>query len=709
MSVNSPIFGIIPRQSVVGMEGMYTKMWDPPTENPETPDLIVPTNPVPEVMAAAGYQNPPSTPNTVERDLLHGANLPAYDGKDIHFMLFRDGDNPATGGGTFPGATLRVPRGVWFNGHTSGHGPPPHTIHWHGIEPTPINDGVGHCSMEIGKYTYQWQPNFMGFYFCHCHRNTVQHFEFGLYQALLIEAPDAYFATLWDPTIPIGAGRDRKRRCAANLSLIRGPGGLDPINAGSGAGFEGAIVANPFPGFIGGDIRDPDPEAANVALPAYLRFPVNPHAMTVPFDVEALWVVDDRDSKWSDLAPDARATYPKQGNTPGVDDNFHGNAGGGVGPSDFFAFNDFNPDYWYVTGVNFPGTKLGRTDNQGNPGTGTGTVPAGIVVPPQLMSGVSGVQVSIEAQVGQTVLLRLLNGAYNNITVRLPVDATIIAWDGRALGVAPFNAYNHAYTVPAGTPIHSSVARRFDALIKSDTPVSGFAEIEFTDTRCGTDNGFERPVLFTGKIPINIGAVVSGTVTVGGAPLEAVTVTLTGGPAGFTPMTTVTNKDGNYSFAGMPDGNYTITPTFAGYGMAPASISVTLPGATGPQNFLATQAAGLFNISGTVVGSRGPAEGIPRIIVTLSGAAAAQVVTDAEGHYHFTGLANGNYTVTPGAQLNANASIPGDVSGPSSMAHAFSPPSTDVTVNGANQTLSFLRGRTLAKPEGQRPTCCARG
>jgi len=44
----------IRRRSVVGMEGMFTKMWDPPTNNPDTPELLAPTNPVPEVMLAAG-------------------------------------------------------------------------------------------------------------------------------------------------------------------------------------------------------------------------------------------------------------------------------------------------------------------------------------------------------------------------------------------------------------------------------------------------------------------------------------------------------------------------------------------------------------------------------------------------------------------------------------------------------------------------------
>ena len=55
-----------------------------------------------------------------------------------------------------------------------------------------MNDGVGHASMEIGEYTYQWQPNHIGSYFYHCHRNTIQHFEFGLYGFLIIEPPDAF-------------------------------------------------------------------------------------------------------------------------------------------------------------------------------------------------------------------------------------------------------------------------------------------------------------------------------------------------------------------------------------------------------------------------------------------------------------------------------------------------------------------------------------
>ncbi len=454
----------IPRWSVRGMEGMWTKMWDPPTESPATPEFITPTNPVPEVMAAAGLADLPTTPHTLELDLLHGLTLDTWDGlKRLAFYTVSNADVPLAANGTYPGTTIRMPRGCIYHATTHGQGPPPHTIHWHGFEPTPMNDGVGHCSMEIGEYTYQMQPSFIGTYFYHCHRNTMQHFEFGLYGLLLVEPPDAYFATQHDPDIPIGHCRDGKRRTAANLTNFP-----------------------QFPNFVGGDIRDPDPEANNQNLPASLKFLSNPHAMTVAYDVEALWVIDDRDSNWSDLAPDARATFPRQGNTPGYDDEF----GRNPGSNGFFAFNDYRADYWFVTGVAVPAAA-----------GGVGTIPEGIVVPAALNSGISGSQVSVEAFTNQTILIRALDAAYNNCVYTFPFDIVIIAWDGRALGIAPYG-FNEAYEVPANTPITVSVGRRFDALARFTTPGKHLVKCKMIDTR-GANTDFER-VTITINIPVNI-------------------------------------------------------------------------------------------------------------------------------------------------------------------------------------------------------------
>lgn len=466
------------RRSVAGMEAMWTKMWDPPRESPTTPDLVAATNPVPAFMASLGLGNV-SVPNTVQRTLLNGVSLRTWDNlKNLDFMTFNDPD--FFGAGVYPAPTIRVPRGVIFHGQTVGKGPPPHTIHWHGIEPTPMNDGVGHCSQEIGAYTYQWQPNFIGTYFYHCHRNTVQHFEFGLFGMLFIEPPDAYNAA-----VPIDAGGPPKnvggypRRTAANTSSFP-----------------------QFPGFVGGDITFGVAGALGIGVG-------DPHAFTIPYDVEALWVCDDRDSVWSDLATTAKAFYPGGASTndgpaanapvvtrPGVDDQF---------PQGFF--NDFNADYWFITGVPVPAPKggTGIISPTAPAPRGGGLAATNGLIPPALNGGVTGMQVDITARVDQTILVRCLDAAYNSISVTFPLDVVIIAFDGRALGVPPFARYNHAFLLPAGTPFRLSTARRFDALIRSRTPVIGqFATVQFFETRGQNVLPDNDRLLMTAKIPINI-------------------------------------------------------------------------------------------------------------------------------------------------------------------------------------------------------------
>ena len=70
-------------------------------------------------------------------------------------------------------------------------------------------------------------------------------------------------------------------------------------------------------------------------------------------------------------------------------------------------------------------------------------------------------QVSINAKVNQTILVRILCAAYSRIKVTFPVDVIVIALDGRALGVPPFGKYNHADKVAAGTPIAMTTAQRY--------------------------------------------------------------------------------------------------------------------------------------------------------------------------------------------------------------------------------------------------------
>jgi len=503
-----------------GEAGLWVKF--PPlvgAESPPTPELIDPTtfpvlpsatnnaiNPVIQVMANAGLTKKVRKAGTLFTDLMHGMKIETWDGLEMMFFLFRQNDNPLAKG-TFPAPTVRCPRGALFHAETSGHGPPPHTIHWHGIEPTPINDGVGHCSMEVGKYTYQWQPNFMGFYFYHCHRNTVQHFEYGLYGAMIFDAPDAFFATLVDPTVPIGAGRDGLFRFSANLAgtpLAALQTNFNPLNT-----------------------PDPNPGAGG------LTFPTDPHAFTVPYDVEALWVLDDRDIIWSENAPDARDFFPQQGNRPGINDKW----------KEGF-FNDYRASHWYVTGVPSPGPantpNVPVTIQPAAPpplgGIGGIDVSAfGGMIPPGLMSGkgangdgtfnpLTATQIAINAQntaTGLTILIRTLDAAYNYAEITFPRPVVVTGFDGRSLGVPPFGNYNNAFEIPLNPatpgrtfPITICTARRFDCVMRFEageslTGANAFAEVKFRDSQgiTPTDSGLlVGPVVHTTRIPIVVTA-----------------------------------------------------------------------------------------------------------------------------------------------------------------------------------------------------------
>lgn len=140
-------------------------------------------------------ENPP-TPDWKRANVyferkVFGEKLRLPDGVDVEYWGFED---PLRGNGArpFPSPLMRVQEGdlVHVKLQTSKG---PHTIHHHGIEPTTINDGVGHVSMEVsGSYIYQWQPKHAGTWIYHCHVNTVLHFEMGLYGALVVDpAPDA--------------------------------------------------------------------------------------------------------------------------------------------------------------------------------------------------------------------------------------------------------------------------------------------------------------------------------------------------------------------------------------------------------------------------------------------------------------------------------------------------------------------------------------
>ena len=193
-----------------------------PAAGPPTPDALTPDR-------------------TFVRDVYTGlpVDMPNGTGNPIpvEFWGFKDPLNAAT----FPSEAIRLVEGQLFH-CTLNASLDTHTIHWHGLEPTAMNDGVGHTSFEVNSsYTYQLQANSAGTYFYHCHKNTVLHFEMGMYGMLLVDPPN-----------PNGAGAPDQ----------------PPYPTGG-------------PGYIrrGNDI--------------------------IPYDVEAIWVTDDVDPRWHSLGHNA--------------------------------------------------------------------------------------------------------------------------------------------------------------------------------------------------------------------------------------------------------------------------------------------------------------------------------------------------------------------------------------------------------------------
>src|SRR5439155_24238037 len=111
-----------------------------------------------------------------------------------------------------------------------------------------------------------------------------------------------------------------------------------------------------------------------------------------------------------------------------------------------------------------------------------------------------------------------------------------------------------------------------------------------------------------GSVAISVTAVISGTLTSNGA---GATVTL----SGSVNSTTVADVNGNYSFNGIVNGSYTITPAKTGFTFSPAIQNVTINGTSNTAvNFSATVQT--WTISGTL----SPTLDTAGATLTLSGA-----------------------------------------------------------------------------------------
>jgi plastocyanin len=66
-----------------------------------------------------------------------------------------------------------------------------HTIHFHGLDTDQQNDGVPHTSpaIQVGEsFKYNFTAKHAGTYFYHCHVDTIEHLQMGMYGAFIVKA-----------------------------------------------------------------------------------------------------------------------------------------------------------------------------------------------------------------------------------------------------------------------------------------------------------------------------------------------------------------------------------------------------------------------------------------------------------------------------------------------------------------------------------------
>src|SRR5260370_5654318 len=113
--------------------------------------------------------------------------------------------------------------------------------------------------------------------------------------------------------------------------------------------------------------------------------------------------------------------------------------------------------------------------------------------------------------------------------------------------------------------------------------------------------------------------------------------------SGTTSVSTTADSSGNYTFAGLPNGSYLVTPKHTGYSFTPGNQSATVNGAdvTGV-NITAT--AQTFSISGTL----SPAAGGSGATGSRCGAAGGTTTANSSGGFTHPGLGSGGFTHTAG-------------------------------------------------------------
>ena len=171
---------------------------------------------------------------------------------------------------------------------------------------------------------------------------------------------------------------------------------------------------------------------------------------------------------------------------------------------------------------------------------------------------------------------------------------------------------------------------------------------------------------------------ISGSITPA-ANGPGTTVTLSGAGS----ATATADNFGNFSFGGLSNGIYTLTPSKNGYTFGPSAqvtsvASASVSGVIFTASKVIAPPPPTFSISGSI----SPAANGAGATVTLGGAASASTTADSMGNFSFSGLASGTYTLTP-----------------TKNGYTFGPSTQSTTVAAANVAgVNFAAAKVSAPP-----------
>jgi hypothetical protein len=210
------------------------------------------------------------------------------------------------------------------------------------------------------------------------------------------------------------------------------------------------------PGYARANLR-----AANSELPSWADSLENKD-FAVRYDREAIWVPDEFDSEWHELSHTAFQQACNR-NDPMAADTFTRNG----------ILNNFRPDVFVISGVvSVPGVPI--TDPR----------------------------VAVNAQFGETILIRLLNAGYTTHEYTLDLDAIVTSTDGNPFGVPPANIYSRPFLIPAGTPFRLTTARRIEMLVRPPRTGRFPMRVKYYDWVHGPEKGANQRLYHTAETAI---------------------------------------------------------------------------------------------------------------------------------------------------------------------------------------------------------------